>query len=255
LRELDRAQLSGPVAAVATKGKATVVPVAAVIVALAVLLCGVAGVYVWKRGLPWAARTNATNPQTVARPVIAVLGFENLTGRSEHEWLSTAFSEMLSTELAAGGRMRVVSGEDVARARKDLDLRQVRSFSSQTLARLRSNLGVDYVVTGSYLEVGPEGASQLRLDARLQDARSGEIVASLPETGTEQKLIALLSQTGADLRGKLGIGYIAGADVTKVAATIPGDPVAARLYSEGLEQLRQLNPGGARDLLVKAAAA
>ena len=111
------------------------------------------------------------------------------------------------------------------------------------------------MVTGSYLEVGPEGASQLRLDARLQDARSGEIVASLPETGTEQKLIALLSQTGADLRGKLGIGDIAGADVTKVAATIPGDPVAARLYSEGLEQLRQLNPGGARDLLVKAAAA
>ena len=122
-------------------------------------------------------------------------------------------------------------------------------FPRTTLAKLRKNLGVDYVVTGSYLEVGPEGASQLRLDARLQDARTGEIVASLPETGTESKLIALLSQTGADLRAKLGIGDIAGAEVTKVAATIPSDPTAARLYAEGLASLRQLDPSGARDSL------
>ena len=72
---------------------------------------------------------------------------------------------------------------------------------------------------------------------------------------TESKLIALLSQTGADLRGKLGIGDIAGAEVTKVAATIPSDPTAARLYSEGLASLRQLDPGGARDTLIKAVAA
>jgi len=151
--------------------------------------------------------------------------------------------------------MRVVSGEDVARARKDLDLGEVRAFSAQTLAKLRENLGVDYVVTGSYLEVGPEGASQLRLDARLQDARTGEIVVSLPETGTESQLITLLSQTGADLRAKLGIGEIAGSEVTKIAATIPSNTVAAKLYAEGLRHLRELNPSGARDTLLKAVAA
>ena len=221
-------------------------------IAALLLVFVVVGVFVRKRGFHLASLRHPPAPQAVARPVIAVLGFENLTNRSEHAWLSTAFSEMLSTELAAGGRMRVVSGEDVAHARKDLDLGEVRAFSAQTLARLRNNLGVDYVVTGSYLEVGPEGASQMRLDARLQDARTGEIVASLPETGTESKLIALLSKTGADLRAKLGIGDIAGSEVTSVAATIPTDPAAARLYAEGLEQLRQLNPGGARDLLLEA---
>ena len=219
------------------------------VIAALLLLSAAAGVYVWKHNeFSFPVRHSVALPQTITRPSIAVLGFENLTGRPEHVWLSTAFSEMLSTELAAGGRMRVVSGEDVARARKDLDLEEVHAYSAQTLARLRKNLGVDYVVTGSYLEVGPEGASQLRLDARLQDARNGEIVASLPETGTESKLIMLLSQTGADLRTKLGIGDIAGSEVTKVAATIPNDPTAARLYSEGLAQLRQLDPGGARDL-------
>src|SRR4051794_35101768 len=254
LRELGR--LDPVASAVPSKPRTAFVPPLSWVIAALVLVCVLAGVYVWKRGiLPFPATRPAANPLTIARPSIAVLGFENLTGRPEHAWLSTAFSEMLSTELAAGGRMRVVSGEDVARARKDLDLDEVRAFSAQTLARLRKNLSVDYVVTGSYLEVGPEGASQLRLDARLQDARTGETVASLPETGTESKLIALLSQTGADLRTKLGIGEIAGSDVTRVAASIPNNPEAARLYSEGLAQLRQLNPSGARDLLLKAAAA
>jgi len=223
---------------------------------LLVLIVAAAGVYVFKRGvLPASFQSAPAVPGTTARSSIAVLGFDNLTERPEHQWLSTAFSEMLSTELAAGGRMRVISGEDVARARKDLNIGEARAFSLQTLARLRKNLAVDYVVTGSYLEVGPEGASQLRLDARLQDARTGEVVASLPETGTESQLIALLSQTGADLRAKLGIGDVAGAEVTRIAATIPRDPLAAKLYAEGLGSLRELNPSEARDMLLKAVAA
>jgi serine/threonine protein kinase/tetratricopeptide (TPR) repeat protein len=254
LRELERILAGGSATALKTSGDSHARRASIAIAAL-LLICAVAGVYVWKRhGLQFRSRRQPVS-QTIARPSIAVLGFENLTNRPEHAWLSTAFSEMLSTELAAGGRMRVVPGEDVARARKDLDLVEARAFSAQTLARLRNNLGVDYVVTGSYLEVGPEGASQLRLDTRLQDARTGEIVASLPETGTESKLLDLLSQTGADLRTKLRIGDIAGSEVTKVAATIPDNPTAARLYSEGLEALRQLDPGGARDLLLKAGAA
>ena len=37
-----------------------------------------------------------------ARRAVAVLGFKNLSGRSDEAWLSTALSEMLTTELAAG---------------------------------------------------------------------------------------------------------------------------------------------------------
>ena len=44
------------------------------------------------------------------RPSVAVLGFENLSHDASAEWLSTALTEMLSTELAAGGRLRTVPG-------------------------------------------------------------------------------------------------------------------------------------------------
>ena len=255
LLELERMPASGR-AIVSTSSAASSHRRTWIAIAVLLVICAAAGVYVWKRRGPGVqSNRQPAVAQPVARPSIAVVGFENLSKRPEHAWLSTAFSEMLSTELAAGGRVRVLSGEDVARARKDLDLEEVHAFSAQTLAKLRKNLGVDYVVTGSYLEVGPEGADQLRLDARLQNALTGETVTSLPETGTESKLIELLSKTGADLRATLGIGSVAGSEVTKAAATIPHNPVAARLYAEGLAELRQLNPAGARDLLMKAAAA
>ena len=42
-------------------------------------------------------------PPIRVRRSVAVLGFRNLPGRPEDNWLSPAFSEMLNTELAAGG--------------------------------------------------------------------------------------------------------------------------------------------------------
>src|SRR3989304_2093665 len=59
--------------------------------------------------IPRLSRTDAGPTPTAAaqvtkaRPSVAVLGFKNLTGRSDAAWLSSAFAEMLTTELAAGG--------------------------------------------------------------------------------------------------------------------------------------------------------
>ena len=53
---------------------------------------------------------------STTRRAVAVLDFRNSSGRADDAWLSTAFSQMLSTELAAGDRLRLVPGEDVAQA-------------------------------------------------------------------------------------------------------------------------------------------
>ncbi|HEV8269255.1 MAG TPA: serine/threonine-protein kinase, partial [Thermoanaerobaculia bacterium] len=65
-----------------------------------------------------------TAPQSAvpARRSIAVLGFRNVTGEPRSAWLSRAFSEMLTTEMAAGGHLRTVPGEAVARMKADLSL-------------------------------------------------------------------------------------------------------------------------------------
>jgi tetratricopeptide (TPR) repeat protein/tRNA A-37 threonylcarbamoyl transferase component Bud32/TolB-like protein len=186
------------------------------------------------------------------RRSVAVLGFKNLTGTPGTEWLSTGLAEMLSTELGAGGKLRIVAGENVARAKVELGLGDSESLAPDTLARLRTLLGTDSVILGSYATVeGPQGRT-IRLDLRLQDAAKGETTARVAETAGEAELFALVGRAGEKLRRELGIDESAG----KVArASLAANPEAARLYAEGLQKLRLFDPVGARDLLARAVAA
>jgi serine/threonine protein kinase len=73
---------------------------------------------------PQALSTIVAPTTTVRpRPSVAVLGFRNLAGREDTQWVSTAFSEMLTTELGAGAALRTVPGENVDRMKVEFRLR------------------------------------------------------------------------------------------------------------------------------------
>jgi eukaryotic-like serine/threonine-protein kinase len=188
--------------------------------------------------------------QTTRRSV-AVLGLRNLSGKPEDAWLSTALAEMMSTELAAGGELRVIPGENVARIKRDLALSEADSFGQETLSGIRSRLGSDLVVLGSYLESG----GKLRLDIRIQDTRSGETVASFSESAAPSQLLDLVSRTGADTREDLAIARLTAADRNEIRAELPANTEAARFYAEGLDKMRLFEFLAARDLLQNAVAA
>ena len=190
-----------------------------------------------------------------ARRSVAVLGFRNVSGRQDAAWLSTAFSEMLTTELAAGEQLRTIPGENVARMKMDLALADADTYASDTLGRIRDNLGTDLVVFGSYVTVGEPGQGTIRLDARLQDSREGQIIALVSETSPEKDVLQLVSRTGARLRERLDVDALPAAAVAAVQASQPATADAARLYSEGLERLRSFDALAARDLLERAVAA
>ncbi|MGE5413523.1 MAG: protein kinase domain-containing protein [Syntrophomonadaceae bacterium] len=198
------------------------------------------------------ARAGGSRP---ARRTIAVLGFKNLAGRPEAAWVSTALAEMLTTELAAGEVLRAVPSEDVARTRADLALPESDTLGRETLGKVRTRLGADLVLLGSYLDAGPASGGALRLDLRLQDAAAGETIALVSEKGTESDLDGVATRAGARLREKLGLAAVSPAEAAAVRATLPDNPEAARLYAEGLAKLRLFEDDAARDLLEKAVAA
>jgi len=222
--------------------------------AAVILLAGCLGWY-WHYSSAKERPGVAGAPTAPARRSVAVLDFQNLSGRAEERWLATALPEMLSTELAAGEKLRLVSGEDVARAKINLPLADADSLSKDTLARLRKNLGSDYVVLGSYTALPGKSEGRIRLDLRLQDAVAGETVAEVATTGTEADVFDLVSQAGAQLRSKLGVAAVSTSDAASVRASLPSNPEAARLYSEGLAKLRVFDTLAARDLLLQAIAA
>ncbi len=197
---------------------------------------------------------HGSGPTTSAvktRPSVAVLGFKNLTSRADKAWLSTALAEMLSAELASGGQLRLVSGEQIARASKDVPW-SLTDTPKDSLPRLRANLDTDYVTTGSYAVVGEGDKSQIRLDFRLEETTAGDTIAEEAASGSEADLFELVSQIGARMREHLGAGQVTSAQASQVRASLPADPKAARLYSEGLDKLRAFETLAARDLLTQA---
>ncbi|MGB7599215.1 MAG: protein kinase [Candidatus Sulfotelmatobacter sp.] len=197
---------------------------------------------------------SVTSVAVKTRPSVAVLGFKNLTERPDKAWLSTALAEMFSAELASGGKLRLVSGEQVARASRDVPW-SLSEMPKDSLPRLRANLDTDYVTTGSYAVVGEGDKSQIRLDLRLEDTVAGDTVAEEAAAGSEADLFDLVSEIGARMRARLGAGQVTGEQANQVRASMPSDPKAARLYSEGLDKLRAFETLAARDLLTQAVAA
>ena len=189
------------------------------------------------------------------RPSVAILGFKDLGGRSETAWLSPALSEMLTTELEAGDKMRIIPGESVVRTKSDLRLVDSDSLAQDTLTRIRSQLGSDLIVLGSYLDMGKESGGQIRLDLRIQDARSGDTIGSLTENGTEAGLLGLVSRSGSDLREKLGAGKTSESESARLKASQPATFEAVHLYTEALGALRVFDALRAHDLLQRAIAA
>jgi len=226
---------------------------------VAVVVVAIASLFVYRAVHPWpkadSAAVLASTPvaaQVKPRHSIVVLGFSNLSGRSDEEWLSAALAEMLATELSAGGQLRVISGGDVHRIKSDLKLEGEQSLAKLTLNQIRKRVGADIIVAGSYVEIGREPNQQIRLDLHLQDANAGETVYSTALSGKTQELFALVSRSGSQLRSKLGVPMLSDLEAAQEQATLPSTPEAARFYSQGLSRLRLFDAPAAEKSLSKA---
>jgi eukaryotic-like serine/threonine-protein kinase len=220
-----------------------------------VVLGIVAGIAAWevhRVSRQKAAVPETNNARVHGRRSVAILGFKNLSDRSDTTWVSTALSEMLTAELAAGGKLRTIPGETVVRMKINLGLPDTESLAPEALGPVRRNLGSDFVVVGSYFDLGKDSGGQIRLDLRLQDTAKGETIAAVSETSTEAQLLDLVSRVGRKLREDLGVAEVSQVESVGIRASIPSNPNAMRLYSEGLAKLRTFNALAARDLLTHA---
>ena len=202
-----------------------------------------------------ASRVESRKPPLQMRKSVAVLGFQNLSHHADEAWLATALSEMLCTELAAGEKLRLVSGEDVANLRIAAPWPAADTLDRVTSSRLGDALNSDVLVLGSYMLIGSTDDGQLRLDVRMQDGKTGEILSEVAEAGGTKEMFRLVSQIGTRLRERIGVAPLQETEEASVLAALPLDPDAARLYALGIAKLRQFDALAAKDLLSQAAEA
>jgi eukaryotic-like serine/threonine-protein kinase len=198
--------------------------------------------------VPMSLRASAHAP---VRKSVAILGFHNVSERADDAWLGTAFSEMLSTELAAGEKLRLIPGEEVANLREALPWPKTDSLDAATTGRLGAALNSDLLVLGSYTAVGDSDRGQLRLDARLQEAATGEILSEIAASGSRRDIFQLASSVGGKLREKLGVPQLGEQEQIAAEASVPSNREAAKLYAVGVARLREFDALAARDLLLQ----
>src|SRR4029450_13458367 len=121
-----------------------------------IVTMGIGAALTWSGGVFVDRQTNGASqaPSAISikpRQSIAVLSFRNLSNRSDAGWLSTALSEMFTTELAGGGQLRTIRLENVSRLRLDFAVSDDEIVSKETSSRFRRALGADLLVDGSYL--------------------------------------------------------------------------------------------------------
>ncbi|MBI1731801.1 MAG: hypothetical protein HYR49_03400 [Gammaproteobacteria bacterium] len=95
-----------------------------------------------------------------AKPVVAVLPFENLSGDQEQEYFTSGVAEDLITELSRVSGLRVISRQSSVTFKG----------KSATVQQVCEELRADYVVEGSVRKVG----ARVRISTQLVDGRTGQ---------------------------------------------------------------------------------
>jgi len=198
-----------------------------------------------------------TKPEPSLPPSVAVLGFR-IDPELEIEGLAKSLTVALGSELAVGeSGLRTVDDDEVARARREMELPVGETLGPDLRSRLAQVLAVDWLLVGS-LEPDPENGGY-RLRIRLQDATDGTVTELLnvpvPDAATENEIFDLVRGAGRDLREQLGARRMSQRDRREAEARLPRDKTARRLYSRGLEAWDRYDYSEARDLLEQAVVA
>jgi DNA-binding winged helix-turn-helix (wHTH) protein/TolB-like protein/Flp pilus assembly protein TadD len=154
--------------------------------------------------------------------VLAVLDFENVSGDAGLAWLSSGIAETITNDLrpAAPGIIdRVRVAEAVGRNGRDL-------------AALRSALGIERVVAGSFQRAG----DRLRIRGRIVDASSGACLADARADGPLDQVFDLQDRIVAQFAEALGTREGARRQHRETASL-----EAYRAFTEGRVRLESLD--------------
>jgi tetratricopeptide (TPR) repeat protein/TolB-like protein/tRNA A-37 threonylcarbamoyl transferase component Bud32 len=193
----------------------------------------------------------AQQPAAGARKSIAVLGFQNLSGRKDADSLGDILADSLWSQLDTG-QVRFIPPSRVEEMKQNFGVEsQSNALSQDQIVAIRKFLGADILVTGSYTVTGAADHAGIQWNIHLLNAADGESLGSVAQSGSEADLNALVVHSGRLLRRQLGI-TLSAAEEARMDASLSTNPDAMRDFSEARERLRAFDVLAATKLLEKA---
>jgi len=195
--------------------------------AVAVLIVG--AVVSW-----WVFRGRTAHP--VGRQehkAIAVLYFSNLSQDPSLNWLDRGFTEMLTTNLAQVQGLDVLSTERIQGSLQRLGKKDSGAMDPGLAQAVARDSGADAFITGALLKVGP---TQLRLDVRVQDTQTGQILQSEKLEGESvQNIFKMVDSLTSRIAGHFVPGGAAASSAPAIEQALTSNVEAYRHYQLGFE--------------------
>ena len=125
---------------------------------------------------------------------VAVLYFENHTSE-KYESFVHGIADMLITSLGQSAKLTLIERVQIDRAMANFHIELNGPIDTETAVEVGAWLGADAVVLGSFVAFG----ETYRIDARLIDAQTGELLIAQNVRGPEENVIAMVDQLGLKL--------------------------------------------------------
>ena len=181
--------------------------------------------------LPVALGLLLALPAAASTDSIAVIGFSNISGAAEDDWIGASIAESLATGLP--GRYVVISRARVSDTAHEASGGGGAAATDEEV-EVGRRLGVRYVVSGAYQRLG----DVLRINGRFVDVATGAVVRSARVDGALDDLFSLQDRVVAELsgpspgaaagapppaRGRLGAPVTVAGVIVPPSALQPGD--------------------------------
>lgn len=134
-----------------------------------------------------------------ARPGIAVLPFENggSYGQDKENFdaLQVGLQQMLITEFAQNAQLRIVERGRIKDLLSEQDLGASGRVDQNTAAKIGKLVGAKYIVLGGFIDF----YGDFRIDGRIVNVETGELVKTVKEQDKRDKLYALVVTLANDI--------------------------------------------------------
>lgn len=161
---------------------------------------------------------------------VAVLPFVNSTGVDSLDWLGSGMSDMLTTNLAQTGVLRVVSPQRLFELLRQEGHTETDQIPRERAMEIAARSGARTMVHGSILG----STEDMALDAQLIDLSDGTIIAAERARGSD--VFALADSVAERLASRLtrGVEYQLAAAPEKSPIELTGDLGKLREFQTGL---------------------
>jgi serine/threonine protein kinase/tetratricopeptide (TPR) repeat protein len=200
---------------------------------VAVISVVLVGLFLWR---PWS-KNRSTPLSPSGQPSLAVMYFENNTGDEKLDQWRKGISDLLITDLTQSRYIKVLGGDRLFNILSQMNQLEAKSFSSEVLKAVAAQGGVSRIARGSYSKAG----DVLRIDMTLQDAQSGEPIATQRVEGKgEESIFAMVDELTkwAKTSLKLSAEQMASDLDSEIQKVTTSSPEAYKYYLEG-KKLRE----------------